>query len=401
MEGVFSGISNAKANVQQGQELIGGFSKEAAGVANEFSYSIQTPEIFEPRDNTNVVINIAPPSDLPQFENNTEAVFGDRLHEIIDRDVPDFVGSGELNSLLEEMQTIDEKTQEEQMAFLEKLAVEMHGEEYSPDQFEHLKEQLANFNAYKDMLINDTEVGYDHINEEKFPDFLGTLEHYKFGEMVGESIGMDPLFASMLSPTGGLVGPGNGIDVGGLFTIDSGNLSIDNPIGVHGIVHDAAGFLFNGFNIGPGYSYKGSLFPTDWPIAGQVSGVAYWTWDTITDTVGAAWDTATDFISDSWETVQQTASDAWDSATDSLESAWDYAQDTVSNTVDQATDFANDTMDQIESGIDQMQNSITDAYNSTTDYLNDTWDSVQDTANEAKESAQDFLQDTWEFVSGF
>lgn len=391
MEGVFNGISNAKQNVQNGQDLINGLGKEAAGVASSYTYDIPMVEAYQPIDNTNVNINLEPIKELPSFEDNTADVFGDRMHEIIERPVPDFVGSSELNEILEEMQTIDEKTREEQEAFLETLATELYGEEYTADQYQHLDEQLDKFIEFKEMLVNETEVGYDPINEEKFGEFLGSLEHYKFGEMVGESIGMDPLFASMLSPTGGLVGPGN----------TALNLSIDNPIGVHGIVHDAAGFLFNGFDIGPGYAYKGDLLPTSWPIAGQISGVVYWTWDTIKDVASDAWEYTTEFISNGWDTIQDVAADAWDTATDTLVSAWDYAKDTVKDTISTAQQFAYDTVEQIGNTVNEIQEDISNAWDSTQDYINNTWDSVQDTANDAKDALEDFANDTWDFVSGF
>ncbi len=391
MEGVFNGISNAKQNVQNGQNLINEFKKEAAGVASGYTLDMPVVESFVPRDNTAVSIDVAQVNDLPSFEDNTAEVFGDRMHEIIERPVPEFVGSSELNSILEEMQSIDEKTREEQVAFLESLATELHGDDYTAEQYQHLDEQLDKFIEFKEMLVNETKVGYDPIDEEKFGEFLGSLEHYKFGEMVGESIGMDPLFASMLSPTGGLVGPGN----------TALNLSIDNPVGVHGIVHDAAGFLFNGFDIGPGYAYKGDILPTSWPIAGQVSGVAYWTWDTIKDVASDAWEYTTDFIDNTWDTIQDVAMDAWDTTSNALETAWDYATNTVSNTIDAAQDFASDKVEEIGNAVDAIQEDISNAWNSTQDYISNTWDSVQDTANDAKDSLQDFAEDTWEFISGF
>ena len=89
-----------------------------------------------------------------------------------------------------------------------------------------------------------------------------------FGKVVGDAFGVDPVFGSMLSPTGGLVGPGN----------KSVKLDDDNPTTYHGIVHDAAGYLKNYHNQGPGYDYLGREQWRDSSDAytGQQSGMRYW-----------------------------------------------------------------------------------------------------------------------------
>ncbi|MEL7473597.1 MAG: hypothetical protein AAGK04_09795, partial [Planctomycetota bacterium] len=89
----------------------------------------------------------------------------------------------------------------------------------------------------------------------------------RYGKVVGEAFGIDPVFGAMLNPTGGLVGPGN----------TSIRTSDESCIGYHGTVHDAAGYLKNYHKTGPGYDYRGDgWLPTDWPIAGQISGIDYW-----------------------------------------------------------------------------------------------------------------------------
>jgi hypothetical protein len=57
----------------------------------------------------------------------------------------------------------------------------------------------------------------------------------------------------------------------------------DSAIGYHGIAHDAAGYLKNFHKIGPGYQYRESPdwdptkdFKTSDPLAGQVSGIHWW-----------------------------------------------------------------------------------------------------------------------------
>jgi len=98
--------------------------------------------------------------------------------------------------------------------------------------------------------------------------FMGSNTQMRYGKIVGDAFGIDPVFGALLNPTGGLVGPGN-------FTLHPGG---DSPIGYHGVVHDAAGYLHTYHQTGPGYNYLGvEPFPTSFPGTGQVSGIAYWT----------------------------------------------------------------------------------------------------------------------------
>ena len=106
------------------------------------------------------------------------------------------------------------------------------------------------------------------LDLERHPDFTGSLSQLRFGSIVGDVFGMDPVFGALVSPTGGLVGPGN----------DSSSGDPNNPTVLHGTVHDAAGYLLNGHGVGPGYNYlkrPWELDRTD-PLAGQISGTAYW-----------------------------------------------------------------------------------------------------------------------------
>lgn len=99
------------------------------------------------------------------------------------------------------------------------------------------------------------------------PSFMGSNTQMRYGSVVGDAFGIDPVFGSMLNPTGGLVGPGNWAIAGD-----------DTPVGYHGIIHDAAGYLNTYHGVGPGYDYLGvDPIPTTNPLSGQVAGVAYWT----------------------------------------------------------------------------------------------------------------------------
>jgi hypothetical protein len=103
-------------------------------------------------------------------------------------------------------------------------------------------------------------------------EFLGNSSSLRFGQVVGEATGLDPAFAAMLNPTGGMVGPG--MDV--LAPTEA-----NSPVIWHGIFHDAGGYLLNYQNSGPGYTYLASKQPESGrrgadPLQGQVEGISYW-----------------------------------------------------------------------------------------------------------------------------
>lgn len=98
------------------------------------------------------------------------------------------------------------------------------------------------------------------------PNFMGSTSQMRYGQVVGDAFGIDPVFGAMLNPSGGLVGPGN-------WAVDMG----ESPVGYHGVVHDAAGYLYNYHNTGPGYDYLGREGrDTSSPLSGQREGIAYW-----------------------------------------------------------------------------------------------------------------------------
>ena len=98
------------------------------------------------------------------------------------------------------------------------------------------------------------------------PTFMGSTSQLRYGKVVGDAFGVDPVFGSMLNPTGGLVGPGN-------WAVDGDSTAV----GYHGVVHDAAGYLYNYHKEGPGYDYLGREGrDTASPLSGQREGIKYW-----------------------------------------------------------------------------------------------------------------------------
>lgn len=96
--------------------------------------------------------------------------------------------------------------------------------------------------------------------------YMGSITQMRYGSVVGDAFGIDPVFGAMLNPTGGLIGPGNWAVAGG-----------ESAVGFHAVAHDAAGYLHNYHQVGPGYDYLGleGGDPSS-PLTGNRSGIAFW-----------------------------------------------------------------------------------------------------------------------------
>jgi WXG100 family type VII secretion target len=126
------------------------------------------------------------------------------------------------------------------------------------------------------------------------PWFLGSNTNLRYGAVVGEAFRIDPVFGAMLNPTGGLVGPDN-------FSVPGDSTAV----GYHGVVHDAAGYLYTYHGAGPGYNYLGiEDRDTASPLSGQRAGIRYWR-----ETLGGI-----DPISYKAEDIMENVVPAWDAA---------------------------------------------------------------------------------------
>ncbi len=127
----------------------------------------------------------------------------------------------------------------------------------------------AQYQKFLELMENGNAIGgnYPDIDLGKHGNFLGTTVSLRYGKIVGDVFGIDPVFGALLNPTGGLVGPGS----------DSYQPSPNDAIGYHGTFHDAGGYLYNYHGIGPGYDYLGrESRPTNNPWAGQIGGISWW-----------------------------------------------------------------------------------------------------------------------------
>lgn len=104
---------------------------------------------------------------------------------------------------------------------------------------------------------------------------MATSSQLRFGALVGEVLRLHPVFAALLSPTGGLVGAGNNV----IRATDIPSPSLYPAIVNHGVAHDAAGYLRVYHQIGPGYNYvpnSRSLLPDSEPLAGHINGINFY-----------------------------------------------------------------------------------------------------------------------------
>lgn len=87
--------------------------------------------------------------------------------------------------------------------------------------------------------------------------FMGSTQQLRFGKVVGEAFGVDPVFGALLSPTGGM-GATDGL------TLPTAN----SAAGYQAVFQDAATYLSNYHRAGPGQNYLGG---------GPQTGLQYWT----------------------------------------------------------------------------------------------------------------------------
>jgi hypothetical protein len=103
---------------------------------------------------------------------------------------------------------------------------------------------------------------------------MGSNDQLRFGKMVGDSLGdLDPVFGALLSPTGGITGPGNDRVTSRAAIVVAGSAE---ALANHSIAHDAGGYLRTYHGIGPGYHYvpnQPGLFPDTNPLGGHGAGL--------------------------------------------------------------------------------------------------------------------------------
>lgn len=240
----------AKAFVGQEDGLGSSGSNEAGGVVGSGG----------PTNAAQPAQEIETTGDRPSRElvvNDPSTIFTESYME-------NFIGShfqGEdsprLNQLMEELLHSDPSDWTRVNSLLDQIA-DMRGVDR-----ETFHEQ---YETYLNLHHNATSKGA--IDLSRHPDFMGSTASLRYGKVVGDVFGIDPVFGALLNPTGGLVGSAD----------DSYEPGDNDAIGYHGIFHDAAGYLYNHQDkVGPGYDYLGrEPFPTSNPLTGQLGGISWW-----------------------------------------------------------------------------------------------------------------------------
>ena len=104
-----------------------------------------------------------------------------------------------------------------------------------------------------------------------------SYEQRMFGfvvQTIAEMYGVNELSwqkAIEMNPSGGLIGYGD------RCTRLHNVLKRCKVCQIHAVFHDAFGFLYKAYQLGPGYDYVFGILPSC-PLAGQVTGLMYWTY---------------------------------------------------------------------------------------------------------------------------
>jgi len=238
------------------------------------------------------------------------------------------------------------------------------------------------------------------VDEEKHPEFVGSHMQLMFGKVLGDALGIHEVFATLLSPTGGLVGPGNDLIPG---ILPSPHLSSDNAVAVHGTVHDAAGYLDSFHEEGPGYNYRGNEIEALigdglefvglealLPVTGQVSGIYYWAsqkgaGEALGDgaeMAEAIYDDATvelekalagvradataeiDKILAAFEETKQDALDKFDAVKDDLEDRAEQAEQDIRDFAEDVEEEVLEAKEAFEDGVERVSNTVVEKYES-------------------------------------
>jgi len=148
-------------------------------------------------------------------------------------------------------------------------------------EFVQIVQQYVDVVQTREKSVKDDKKKFAEIAEfdltEKNEGVWGSFRQWAFGELISSLLthfkvtnNLHPAFAAMLVPCGGIAGPGN-------MSFFTG--SMHKSITIHGIVHDAFGYVGRFHNVGPGYNYIGSnsllsRFLSNYnPLSCQIEGI--------------------------------------------------------------------------------------------------------------------------------
>ncbi|KIN65093.1 hypothetical protein Z946_3993 [Sulfitobacter noctilucicola] len=269
----------------------------------------------------------------------------------------------------------------------------------------------------------------EQLDPEKHPEFGASRSQLMFGKVLGEAFGIHEVFGALLSPTGGLVGPGNQLIPG--FAVgpveydgyDSPHLDPDHPVALHGTVHDAAGYLKSFHNEGPGYNYRDNpveacatavleMVPFDLgkgllPLTGQASGVVYWTLEAGDEYIEVRMDAALVEIDKELDAVYDQAADIADELINAADDARQDLSDTAEEyrreaeaMVDQAERDLTDLVRQAEADALGVRDAVQEGIESAEAAAVETYDEAMNEARLIEEAAREKLDAVANFIWG-
>lgn len=209
-----------------------------------------------------------PPNSDSTQPMDTDEIFTEEYYdELFDGPDSDIKGAGD-EQLKDAMTTLaGDPTPEEVDQALDQIAeargVPREQIEQDYEQFKQLKTEAES------TALENNKPPSPPLDLGQHSEFMGSEEQLQTGKIIGDALGIDPVFGSLLNPTGGIIGRDND------QVSDAGN---ETGLGRHGIVHDAGGYLLKYHDIGPGYDYlnleegRGRRHP----MTGQESGIKYW-----------------------------------------------------------------------------------------------------------------------------
>ncbi|MEM9250630.1 MAG: hypothetical protein AAGB05_18320, partial [Pseudomonadota bacterium] len=306
---------------------------------------------------------------------------------------PDYAGSTDLQTLMRELESgISGPRVETAMQELSAIL----GPPPSPD------ELRADYNRFlviqRQQAANNGGERAGALDDDLHDAFMASRGQLQFGKVIGDAFGIHEVFGSLLSPTGGLVGPGN----------IAFHLAPDNPFGVHGAIHDAAGYLNANHDVGPGYNYRND--PTEeiitdaieclpefaqgllLPLTGQASGVAYWAGEIGEEYVEARYDAAMEVLEEGLGEVRDEAAERINDMLSTLDAAKEEAMG-LYEAAEQGIEEAEEDMVQMAASAERAIRDAAETVQQGVDLASQGVQAVADEVSEGVSAVGDQLRD--------
>lgn len=335
-------------------------------------------------------------------ERNADELFEETYMDDVMDSRPPGSDSDELNGAMEALLENPDGSHTDQ--YLQIIATET-GMTLQQAKAEYRKFQAIQQQAQNAAASNpDDDIDNPEMLEEKHRRFLGTTASLRYGKMVGDHFGINPVFGAMLNPTGGMVGPGNTQ----LYDGDP-----DDPIVKHGVAHDAAGYLKNYHDAGPGYDYlkQETHRDTTDPYVGQQSGIQYWldkdgrddlesdVLREMMDKYGEGLDTLRE-VQDGYEQTEKALKAGYDWANEKIDEYQDWrderqeeAEEAVGKAWDELTDLVGDKVDEAR---EKVRQTVDEAEQEVDDFIDERKQDVEDAVDELEEKKDEILNDVRE-----